>query len=486
MPYVLAIDEGTTGVRAMLFDQRSALAGSAYEEIGAAFPRPGWMEQDPLAIWEATRRVVGAALRAARLTPADIAAIGIATQRATTVVWERRSGTPLYAAISWQDSRTAERVAELLSQGIFTNSMASATKLEWILHECGGRERAAAGELCFGTIDSWLVWQLSGGRVHVTDHSNASCTGLYDFLGGGWDTAVIDRIGLPTGVFPTIAPSSHRYGETDARVFGRAVPLAGIAGDQQAAMFGELGVECGAVKITFGTSAMLDVNTGEFPVLSQHGAYPLILWGLGSERRCCLEGTVMTAGAAVQWLRDGLGVIASPAECGALAASVPDSGGVWAVPALQGLGTPYMDPGGRAVIGGVSRGTGRAHIARAVLEGIAYRTREALEVLLSDAQAARPERLRVDGGMAANDVFLQCLADALGSPVERPETVQATALGVAYLAGMGVGVWDGIDDVRHAWRSGGVFTPRLSADEREARFAGWQQIISTARLGPWP
>jgi glycerol kinase len=259
-----------------------------------------------------------------------------------------------------------------------------------------------------------------------------------------------------------------------------------MAGDQQAAMFGELGVEVGAVKVTFGTSGMIDINTGEYPVLSQHGAYPLILWGLNGERRCCLEGTVMTAGAAVQWLRDGLGLIGSAAECSALAASVPDSGGVWVVPALQGLGTPHMDAAGRAVIGGISRGTTRAHIVRAVLDGIAYRTREALETLLEDAQAPRPARLRVDGGVAANDFFLQGLADVLGSPVERPETVQATALGVAYLAGTGVGVWSGIDDVRHAWRSGGVFEPRLGADAREARFHAWQQAIAAARLGAGP
>ena len=484
--YVLAIDEGTTGVRAMIFDQHSALVGAAYEEVGAAFPRPGWMEQDPLHIWEATRRVVGDALDAARLRAGDLAAIGIATQRATTVVWERRSGLPVYPAISWQDTRTAERVAELLDQGVFTNTLASATKLEWVLRQRDGLARGAAGELCFGTIDSWLAWQLSAGAAHVTDHSNAACTGLYDFLTGGWDAGVLGRLGIPEQVMPTIASSSAPYGRADPRVCGAAVPLAGLAGDQQAAMFGELGVDVGAVKITFGTSAMIDVNTGDFPVLSPHGAYPLILWSIGDVRRCGLEGTVMTAGAAVQWLRDGLGLIAGVAECGPLAASVPDSGGVWVVPALQGLGTPYMDPGGRAVIGGISRGTTRAHIARAVLEGIAYRTREALDTLLSDAQTPRPQRLRVDGGVAANDVFLQYLADILGSPVERPETVQATALGVAYLAGMGVGVWGGIDDVRHAWRSGGVFTPLLDAGAREERFRAWQQAVAAARLGAGP
>lgn len=484
--HVLAIDEGTTGVRAMIFDQQSVLAGAAYEEITAAFPRPGWMEQDPLHIWEATQRVVADALQRARLRPNDLAAIGITNQRATTLVWERKTGLPVYPAISWQDTRTIDRVNELLNQGVFTNALASATKLEWILRQRDNMARAAAGELCFGTIDSWLTWQLSGGTVHVTDHSNASCTGLYDFINGGWDSAVVSTIGIPAEVLSEIAPSSATCGETAARVFGAAVPLAGRAGDQQAAMFGELGVEVGAVKITFGTSAMIDVNTGDMPVLSQHGAYPTILWGLGGERRFGLEGTVISAGGAVQWLRDGLGVIANPAECGPLAASVPDSGGVWAVPALQGLGTPYMDSEGRAVIGGISRGTTRAHVVRAMLEGIAYRTREALDSLLDDTQAARPERLRVDGGVAANEIFLQYLADVLGSPVERPETVQATALGVAYFAGMGVGAWKSIDDVRHAWRSGGVFAPRLSADERDARFHAWQQAVAASRLGAGP
>jgi glycerol kinase len=298
------------------------------------------MEQDPLHIWEATRRVVGDALRRARVRPNDLAAIGIANQRATTLVWERQTGLPVYPAIVWQDTRTMERVKQLLDQGVFTNALASATKLEWILRQRDHMQRALAGELCFGTIDTWLSWQLSGGTVHATDHSNASCTGLYDFLNGGWDAAVLAGIGIPEQVLPAIAASSACCGDTDAQRFGAAVPLAGRAGDQQAAMFGELGVDVGAVKITFGTSAMIDVNTGDFPVLSQHGAYPTILWGLGSERRYGLEGTVMTAGAAVQWLRDGLGVISSATECGPLAASVPDSGGVWVVPAFQGLGTP--------------------------------------------------------------------------------------------------------------------------------------------------
>ncbi len=482
--HVLAIDEGTTGVRAMVFDDRSQLAGAAYEEIVSAYPRQGWMEQDPLHIWAATQRVIADALARAGLSAADLSGIGVANQRATTLLWERRTGLPMYPAIVWQDTRTAERVRALLEAGVYVNSMASATKIEWMLDHCdNGWARAAAGELCFGTMDSWLVWQLSGGGAHVTDHSNASCTGLYDFINGTWDAQVVTHLKLPERLLPTIVGSSERCAESAPRVLGAAVPIAGLAGDQQAAMFGELGVERGAVKITYGTSAMLDVNVGEFPVLSQRGAYPLILWSLDGQRTCCLEGTVMTAGAAVQWLRDGLGVIASAEESAVLAASVPDTGGVWSVPAFQGLGTPYMDPGGRAVIGGLSRGTTRAHVVRAVLEGIAFRTREVLETLLEDAGAAHPTALRVDGGAAANDVLLQMLADVLGQPVERPETVQATALGAAYLAGVAVGVWQGLDDVRHAWRSGGVFEPRAGDDERAARFARWQKAVAAARLG---
>lgn len=486
MSLVLAIDAGTTGVRALVFDERSVQRGGAYEEIPAVYPQPGWMEQDPLGIWAATQRVIAEALRTAQAAPADLAAIGVAVQRATTLVWERASGRPLYPAICWPDGRTAARVAELLQQGIFVHSLASATKLEWILRRGDALARAAAGELCFGTVDTWLLWQLSGGRVYATDHSNASCTGLYDFLAGRWDTMVLAALGLPAAVLPPIVESSGVCGETDPAVFGAAVPLAGIAGDQQAAMFGQLCTEIGAVKITFGTSAMIDIHTGDSPVLSQRGAYPLILWSIGGERPCCLEGTVVTAGAAVQWLRDGLGIIGAAAECGPLAASVPDTGGVWAVPAFHGIGTPYMDPGARAVIGGLSRATTRAHVVRAILEGIAFRTAEVFETLLADAGGGPPARLRVDGGVAANDVFVQDLADRLGLCIERPETVQATALGAAYLAGLATGVWRGFDDVRRAWRSGGVFEPRLGADERAARLAAWRRAVQVARLGAGP
>jgi glycerol kinase len=480
--HVLAIDEGTTGVRALIIDSGSAVRGGAYHELTPSYPKPGWVELDAEEIWNATRTVCARGLQAARLTARDITAIGIANQRSTTVVWERRSGEAVYPAIVWQDVRTAERVPELLAQGIYTNAMASATKLEWVLRTIyDGPARAARGELCFGTVDSWLLWKLTDGAVHATDYSNASCTGLYDAMRDGWDQQVLTLLGIPAAMLPAIRSTSEVYGQSTRETFGAEIPVAGMAGDQQAAMFGELCVDKGAVKITYGTSAMADVNVGEFPVLSMRGAYPLVLWGLAGKRTWCLEGTAPTAGAAVQWLRDGLGVLQSLDESAALALQVPDSGGVWAVPAFQGLGTPYMDVGARAVIGGLSRASTRAHVVRAVLEGIAYRSREILETLFEDSSTPPPARLRVDGGAAANDFLLQHLADVLGLAVERPHTVQASGLGAAYLAGLATGVWQSLDDVRHAWRSGRIFEPRWSADQRETRFNAWQRAVAAAR-----
>lgn len=482
MAYVLAIDAGTTGVRALVIDERSAVLGAAYREVLPYYPRPGWVELDAEDLWHAARAVCLASLAAARLTAADLTAIGIANQRATTVVWDRVSGRPLHRAIVWQDTRTVDRVAEVLAHGMYTNAMASATKLEWVLRaEPDIRRRAAQGEVCFGTVDSWLLWKLTGGAVHATDYSNASCTSFFDAMRDAWDDQMLEFLQIPLAVLPAVRCSSEVYGLTAPDVLGAAVPVAGMAGDQQAAMFGELGVDKGAVKITYGTSVMVDVNVGEFPVVSAHGAYPLILWGFVGQRAYCLEGTAVTAGAAVQWLRDGLGVLRTVEESAALALQVPDSGGVWAVPAFQGLGTPYMDANARAVIGGLSRATTRAHIVRAVLEGITYRSREVLEALLADAALPLPARLRVDGGAATNDFLLQHLADVAGVPVERPEFVQASALGAAYLAGWATGVWRSLDDMRHAWRSGRMFEPCWSADERRGRFHAWQRAITASR-----
>jgi len=482
MRYVLAIDEGTTGVRALIFDESSAVVASAYQELTMSYPQPGWVEMDAEVIWEATRAVCARALQAAGRAPRDLSAIGVCNQRATTVVWERGSGRPVYPAIVWQDIRAADRVPELMAQGIFTNSMASAAKLEWVLRRVSeGMHDDVRGQLCFGTIDSWLVWNLTGGMAHVTDYSNASCTSLYDAMNNEWDQNALKVLQVPPGMLPALRSSSEVYGQTTTEAFGAEVPVAGIAGDQQAAMFGELGTEPGAVKITFGTSAMADVNTGGMPVLSTRGAYPLILWGLNEQRTFCLEGTAMTAGAAVQWLRDGLGILQTVEESASLAQQVADSGGVWAVPAFQGLGTPHMDPSARAVIGGLSRASTRTHVVRAVLEGIAYRSREVLETLLEDSSTPVPARLRVDGGAAANDFLLQHLADVLGLPVERPHAIQASALGAAYLAGLATGVWHSLDEVKHAWRSGRIFEPRWSQDQRDSTFRNWQKAIAAAR-----
>lgn len=484
MDYVLAIDEGTTGVRALVVDARGEVTASAYEEISAVYPRPGWVEFDAEAIWQATLRVCRGALKNAGIEASHLRAIGVANQRATCVAWERRSGRPIHPAIAWQDTRTAERVPEVLERGVFTNSMASATKWEWILRNVPGADRqAAAGEICFGTIDSWLIWKLTGGAVHATDCSNASCTTLYDAIQDGWDANALDVLGIPRPVLPDIRSTSEIYGSTSPDVLGAAVPIGGCAGDQQAAMFGELGVERGAVKITFGTSGMIDINVGEFPVFSTRGAYPLVLWGLAGQRSYCLEGTVITAGAVVQWLRDGLGILERLEDSATIAAEVEDCGGVWVMPALQGLGTPYMDPTARAVLGGISRGTTRAHIVRAALEGIAFRSREVLETLLEDASVDRPDRLRVDGGAAGNDFLLQQVADIVGIAVERPKSVQGSALGAAYLAGLASGVWESIDAVRGAWKSGGVFEPRISRDRADEHFAAWRRALDAARAG---
>ncbi len=482
--YVLAIDEGTTGVRALIFDEQSRCLGRAYEEVESYYPHDGWVEQDAADLWRRTLRVARRALKETSLRASDLASVGVATQRSTVVVWDRRSGEPVCPAIVWQDGRSAHRVAELLEQGIFVTAHASATKLEWILaNDDALRRRAEKGELCFGTVDSWLVWNLTGGAAHVTDHSHASCTAMSDPFTGEWHPDILGALRVPEIMLPRVVDTSGVVAETAPDVLGAPVPIAAIAGDQQAAMFAELATEKGSVKVTFGTSAMVDVNTGTDLVLSENGAYPLVLWSRGGERTWCLEGTVVTAGAAVQWLRDGLGIIASPDESGPLAESVEDGGGVWAVPALQGLGTPHMEPSGRAAIGGISRGTTRAHIVRAVLEGIAFRTREALDALLTDVGVERPTRIRVDGGAAANEFLVATLADVLGIEVERPETIQATALGIAYLAGVPVGVWSGDEEIRSNWRSGGVYRPNLSEDQRQQRYESWSRAVDAARLG---
>jgi glycerol kinase len=483
--HVLAVDEGGSGVRAYVFDHEGRDVATAYSEIPLSCPRPSWVEHDPSAVWERTLAVARLALERAAVPAEAVAGLGLCNQRASALVWDTESGAPLYPAIGWQDLRTVEFCSELGRRGYILSPLQSASKYRWVLDNVpGARERAEAGRLRFGTIDTWLTWQMSGGDTFVTDHSNASCTGVYDFLTGGWDYALLESLGLPVACFPSIVPTSFVAGTTRPDVLGATIPLAARAGDQQAAMFGQLRVEPGMMKITYGTAAMMDLNVGSSIRLSPNGCFPLVLWGLGESRTYCLEGSAVTVGAAIQWLRDGLGILDDVAHSEAIATSVPDSGGVWCVPAFQGLGTPYLDAAARAVIGGLSRATGRPQVVRAVLEGIAFRCGEVVDALRADAMDFGLDVLRVDGGAARNDFLMQCQADVTGVPVERPKVFDAAALGAAYLAGLATGFWESVEDASKTWRRDRIFEPRWSDDERGDRNARWKRIVDLARRQP--
>ena len=478
-PFVVALDAGTSGVRALLVDGGGAPRAEVYREVLPACPAPGLVEHDPETLFRATLDVLSEALAA---VPGGVRGLGIATQRGTAVVWEADSGRAVHPAISWQDGRTIRRCADLLAEGVFVSPLAAATKIEWILDRVDpDRDRVRAGRLRCGTLDAWLAWRLSGGRVSATDASNASCSGLFDLVGRGWNDAILAALRVPAAALPEIVDSEGVLGQVDASLGLPAIPIAAVIGDQQAAMMGQLRLAAGEVKITYGTSAMLDLNAGPEPLWSMQGAYPLVLWRRAGHVAFCLEGTAITAGAAITWLRVGLGVIRTPAESGTLAASVTDAGGVWAIPAFQGLGTPYMDAAARAVVGGLSRATTRAHVVRAMLEGIAWRCREVYDALRADCPFAPLAALRVDGGAARNELLLQLQADALGLPVERPAVLQAGALGAGYLAGLATGVWATTDELRDVWRRERLFEPAVGADERETRFAAWQRHVAAAR-----
>ncbi len=477
---VLSLDVGTTGVRALVIDEAGAVVAQSYRETLPRYPAPGLVEHDLEELLGALMGVVRSATRG--VTAGRVQALGLTTQRATAVAWDARSGRPLGPALSWQDMRTQARCLELMAHGLMITPLMAASKLEWLLDRADpDRAGVRAGRIRCGTLDAWLAARLTDGEVHATDASNASCSGLYDLLRGGWNAAALEALRIPETALPSIVDSGGPLGALSGDVGVHGAPLAALIGDQQAATMGQLRLAAGEVKITYGTAAMLDLNAGSEPLFSMHGAYPLVLWQRDGVRTYCLEGTAITAGAAVLWLRDGLGVIRDAAESEALAASVPDSGGVWAVPALQGLGTPYLDPRARAVVGGLSRASTRAHVVRAVLEGIAWRCREVYDALRADSPHPPPDALRADGGAARNDILLQAQADALGLPVERPEVLDAAALGAAYLAGLATGVWRDTDDLRHAWRRERVFEPRLGADERAARLELWRSYVAAAR-----
>jgi glycerol kinase len=494
--FVLALDQGTTGSTALVVDGDGAVRARGYAELPQHFPRPGWVEHDPEDIWSTMETAAGQALHAAGITGADVAAIGITNQRETAVLWERASGRPVHPAIVWQCRRTAEMCDRLKADGLealfrrktglVLDAYFSGTKIRWLLdHVEGARARAEQGALAFGTVDTWLLWRLTGGRVHATEPSNASRTLCFDIEKLAWDGELTAALGVPMALLPEVRPSAGVFGETaGGGVLPAGIPITGIAGDQQAALFGQNCLEPGAAKNTYGTGCFVLVNTGPRPVVSTHGLLTTVAWSLGDRVDYALEGSVFIAGAAVQWLRDGLEIIARAAETQALAESVPDTGGVYLVPAFVGLGAPYWDPYARGTLVGLTRGTGRAHLARAALEAIAYQSRDVLDAMAADARAPITS-LRVDGGASANDFLCQFQADMLGVEVLRPSVTETTGLGAAYLAGVGAGLWQP-GDLGSRWRLDRRFVPRMAPAAREAAQRGWRRAIERARAWAEP
>ena len=486
--YVLSLDQGTTSSRAILFDRDGKIVRSAQREFRQIYPQPGWVEHDADDIWQTQLTVAQEIVT----DPSQVAAIGIANQRETSVIWDRRTGEAIHNAIVWQDRRTASLCDELSAEGfdetilrhtgLVTDAYFSGTKVKWLLDNVpGARERAEAGELAFGTIDSYLVWKLSGGQLHITDVSNAARTMLFDIHRSDWADAILERLDIPRAILPQLVPCSAVYGECEAQIFGRAIPIAGMAGDQQAATFGQAAYSAGMAKNTYGTGCFMLMNTGDVAKASANNLLTTIAWQvLGEAKQYALEGSIFVAGAAVQWLRDEMGLIESAAESEAVARSVDGSDGVYVVPAFVGLGAPYWDQYARGAIVGLTRGSGRAQIVRATLESIAYQTRDVVTAMSADSGLSL-EALRVDGGAVANDFLMQFQADILGVPVERPAVTETTALGAAYLAGLAVGFWNSQDEIARQWRLERRFEPAMSADERESLYAGWGAAVERAR-----
>ncbi len=488
--FILALDQGTTSSRSILFDAAGTPVATAQREFTQHFPRSGWVEHDAEEIWATQAATITEVLARARATPADVAAMGITNQRETTVLWDRSTGRPIAPAIVWQDRRTADLCQQLkadglepevaLCTGLLLDPYFSGTKLAWLLdHVPGARQRAENGELAFGTIDSWLVWKLSHGERHVTDVSNASRTLLLNVASAEWDDFMLEQLRIPRAVLPQVVPSSLTRNAPVATLGTHTVPIAGIAGDQQAALFGQACFEPGMAKNTYGTGCFLLMNTGTTPLPSSNRLLTTIAWQT-TDLRYALEGAVFVGGAVVQWLRDGLGIIERSADIEALAASVPDAGGVYLVPAFTGLGSPHWDAYARGTMVGLSRGTTRAHIARAALEAIAFQSAEVLLAMQRDAHHPLIE-LRVDGGATTNDLLMQFQADLLGVPVVRPQVTETTALGAAYLAGLGTGFWSSPTAVAANWRAERRFEPQMSRDEANARLARWAQAVDRSR-----
>jgi glycerol kinase len=491
MSVILALDQGTTSSRAIVFDHGGSIRAAAQKEFKQIFPHSGWVEHDPEEIWSSQISTVREVLQKTGLRATDVAAIGITNQRETTLVWDRKTGTPIYNAIVWQDRRTAKFCDELKAAGhseliqsragLVIDAYFSGSKLRWILDNVpGARERARKGELAFGTVDSWLIWKLTNGAHHVTDVTNASRTMLFSLSSGMWDDELLQILNVPREVLPEVRSSSEVYGETASGLFDSPVKIAGIAGDQQAALFGQNCFSRGLAKNTYGTGCFMLMNIGEEPMVSKNKLITTVAWKENGRTDFALEGSVFIGGAVVQWLRDGLGIIKSSAEIEKLAASVPDCGGVYLVPAFAGLGAPHWDQYARGTITGLTRGTTSGHIARAALEGIAFQVGDILEVMKQDSGVPMNE-LRVDGGACANDLLMQFQADILQVPVVRPKVIETTALGAAYLAGLAAGFWKNRDDVTRAWKVDRVFEPSKSADEANHRRKRWKEALNRAR-----
>jgi len=489
---ILAIDQGTTGSTALLFDDEGQVVSTAYREVQQIYPNPGWVEQDAKELYRSSLTVAQEALQKAGITVSQVKVVGITNQRETTIVWDRHTGEPVNNAIVWQCRRTAPMCEELkqkgMSQsirektGLIIDAYFSATKLRWILDNVPqGQYRAQQGDLLFGTVDSWLIWNLTGGSIHITDYSNACRTMLFNIHTLQWDRELLDALDIPEVVLPQVMPSSQLYGETAVGLLGNStVPLGALAGDQQAALFGQACYTPGMAKNTYGTGSFILLNTGSRPVPSEKGLVTTLAWKIADEVNYAMEGSIFITGAAVQWLRDGLGLIVDAADSEALASSVPDSSGVYFVPAFVGLGAPYWDMYARGTIVGLTRGTSREHLVRATLEAIAYQARDVVEAMGTEADLQIP-LLRVDGGGTANAFLMQFQADILGIPIQVAAVVETTALGAAYLAGLAMGMWRDTDDIARRWRPAKTYEPSMSIDQRETLYAGWKRAVERAQ-----
>ena len=490
--YIMALDSGTTSNRCILFDQAGSIRAMAQKEFTQIFPKPGWVEHDADEIFATQLEVARQALQNAGISAAEIAAIGITNQRETTIVWDKHTGRPVYNAIVWQCRRTADYCDRLTRDGwvdtirsktgLVIDPYFSGTKVRWILENVpGAREKAEKGDLLFGTVETWLIWKLTGGRVHVTDYSNASRTMLFNIHTLCWDEEILKLMGIPTFMLPKAVPSSEIYGYTDAAFFGAPVAIAGAAGDQQAALFGQACFTPGESKCTYGTGAFLLMNTGKSPITSKNGLVTTIAWGLGGEVTYALEGSIFVAGAAIQWLRDELRFLESAGDSEYMARKVSDTNGCYIVPAFTGLGAPHWDAYARGTMVGLSRGVNKYHIVRATLDSIAYQTADVLKAMEADADMPL-QKLKVDGGASANNYLLQAQADISRSTVVRPRCVETTAMGAAYLAGLGVGYWKDLDDIRKNWAVDREFDPAISEEETAAKVKGWKKAVACAKF----